>query len=58
VLAFVAVAELQVVPSLRDVRVLQERDIAAFKHLETGWRPDKAELVYTAARNRHTWIRP
>ncbi|MFT9787506.1 nuclease-related domain-containing protein [Streptomyces rhizosphaericola] len=58
VLAFVAVAELQVVPTLRDVRVLQERDIAAFKHLETGWRPDKAELVYAAARDRHTWIRP
>lgn len=57
VLAFVAVTELQVVPSLRDVRVLQERDIAAFKHLKTGWRPDKVELVYAAARDRHTWVR-
>lgn len=56
VLAFVAVAELQVVPSLRDVRVLQERDIAAFKHLKPGWRPDKVESVYTAARDRHTWV--
>lgn len=58
VLAFVAVAELQVVPSLRDVRVLQEPDIAAFKHLRTDWRPDKVESVYAAARDRHTWVRP
>ena len=56
-LVFVAAAELQVVPSLRDVRVLQERDIAAFKHLKVGWRPDKVELVYMAARDRHTWVR-
>ncbi|UQA94832.1 nuclease-related domain-containing protein [Streptomyces halobius] len=56
-LAFVAVADLKVVPSLRDVRVLQERDIAAFKHLKAGWRSDKVELVYTAARDRHTWVR-
>ncbi|WP_318295229.1 nuclease-related domain-containing protein [Streptomyces griseoaurantiacus] len=58
VLAFVAVAELQVVPSLRDVRVLQERDIATFKHLKSGWGPDKVELVYMAARDRRTWVRP
>ncbi|AYC39404.1 hypothetical protein DWG14_03641 [Streptomyces griseorubiginosus] len=57
VLAFVAVAELQVVPSLRDVRVLQEHDISAFKHLKSGLRPDKVELVYTAARDRRTWVR-
>ncbi|GAA2772384.1 NERD domain-containing protein [Streptomyces rameus] len=57
VLAFVAVAELRIVPSLRDVRVLQERDIAAFKRLKTGWGPDKVELVYTAARDRRTWVR-
>ncbi|MFL4905796.1 nuclease-related domain-containing protein [Streptomyces sp. MMS24-I2-30] len=56
VLAFVAVAELKVVPSLRDVRVLKERDIAVFKHLKTGWRPDKVELVYKAARDRRTWV--
>ncbi|MFF0891398.1 nuclease-related domain-containing protein [Streptomyces sp. NPDC003456] len=58
VLAFVAVAELQVVPSLRDVRVLQERDIATFKRLKAGWGPDKVELVYMAARDRRTWVRP
>ncbi|WP_086746989.1 nuclease-related domain-containing protein [Streptomyces scabiei] len=57
VLAFVAVAELTVVPSLRDVRVLQERDITAFKHLKGRWTSDKVELVYAAARDRHTWIR-
>jgi hypothetical protein len=56
VLAFVAVARLQVVPSLRDVHVLQERDIAALKHLKTDWRPDKVEAVYEAARDRRTWI--
>ncbi|MBU6531395.1 NERD domain-containing protein [Streptomyces sp. A108] len=58
VLAFVAVAELQVVPSLHDVRVLQERDIATFKHPKAGWGPDKVELVYMAARDRRTWVRP
>ncbi|MEU5311204.1 nuclease-related domain-containing protein [Streptomyces sp. NPDC021562] len=57
VLAFVAAARLQVVPSLRDVRVLQERDIAAFRHLKTAWRPDQVEAVYEAARDRRTWIR-
>ncbi|MFJ2737409.1 hypothetical protein [Streptomyces sp. NPDC087317] len=57
VLAFVAVARLQVVPSLRDVRVHQERDISALKHLKTDWRPDKAEAAYEAARDRRTWIR-
>ncbi|MFD4603330.1 hypothetical protein ACFWPQ_35565 [Streptomyces sp. NPDC058464] len=57
VLAFVAVARLQVVPSLWDVRVLQERDIAALKHLKADWRPDKVEAVYEAARDRRTWIR-
>ncbi|MFI6699207.1 nuclease-related domain-containing protein [Streptomyces sp. NPDC050509] len=57
VLAFVAVAELRVVPSLRDVRVLRERDIAAFKHLRAGWRPDEVEWVYAAARDRRTWVR-
>ncbi|MFF0010857.1 nuclease-related domain-containing protein [Streptomyces sp. NPDC005374] len=57
VLAFVAVADLQVVPSLRDVRVVQERDIAAFRHLKTDWRLDRVESVYTAARDRHTWVR-
>ncbi len=56
-LAFVAVAELKVVPSLRDVRVLRERDITVFKHLKADWRPDKVELVYTAARDCLTWVR-
>ncbi|MEI5135365.1 hypothetical protein RB199_28125 [Streptomyces libani] len=50
--SWVAVAELQVVPSLRDVRVFEERVIAAFNHLKTGWRPDKVELVYAAVRDR------
>ncbi|MFJ3497431.1 nuclease-related domain-containing protein [Streptomyces sp. NPDC086091] len=57
VLAFVAVAELKVVPSLRDVRVLQERDVTAFKHLKDVWTPESVELVYTAARDRRTWLR-
>ncbi|WP_281278653.1 nuclease-related domain-containing protein [Streptomyces diacarni] len=58
VLAFVAVAAVQVVPSLRDVHVLQEPDIAAFEHLRTDWRPGKIESVYAAARDRHTWVHP
>ncbi|MDF3140854.1 MULTISPECIES: nuclease-related domain-containing protein [unclassified Streptomyces] len=57
VLAFVAVAELIVVPTLRDVRVLREQDITVFKHLKAEWASGKAELVYQAARSRQTWTR-
>ncbi|WP_461006228.1 nuclease-related domain-containing protein [Streptomyces capparidis] len=55
VLAFVAPESLTVVPSLRDVRVVRERELSTFKRLPEVWTTDKAAAVYAAARDRRNW---
>jgi hypothetical protein len=56
VLAFVDAAELTVVPSLREVRVVQHREVAAFKRLKGVWTPADVERIYALARDRRIWM--
>ncbi|MGW7001537.1 nuclease-related domain-containing protein [Streptomyces sp. NPDC054933] len=55
VLAFVDAARVTVVPSLHDVRVVQDRGVAALKGLPRVWTSSDIETIYGAARNRRTW---
>ncbi|MFJ4737752.1 nuclease-related domain-containing protein [Streptomyces sp. NPDC088775] len=55
VLVFVRPAGLTVVPSLRDVRALDERGLAALAPLAGALRPEQVEAVYAVARDQRSW---
>ncbi|MFJ7997134.1 nuclease-related domain-containing protein [Streptomyces sp. NPDC096310] len=55
VLVFVSPAKLDVVPSLHDVQAIKHRDLSSFRKKRGILRPEEIELVYSAARIRHTW---
>ncbi|CAO5155851.1 Nuclease-like protein [Frankia sp. AiPs1] len=57
VLAFVEADTLKVTPSLRDVYANHHTQLAdAFAHATGVWSPDRVERIYTAARDRRTWL--
>ncbi|MGW6454943.1 nuclease-related domain-containing protein [Streptomyces sp. NPDC055078] len=56
VLVFVDPGRLTVVPSLRDVRVMGDREVWALRRGEEIWTPDRTEAVYAAARDSRTWV--
>ncbi|MEU4895697.1 nuclease-related domain-containing protein [Streptomyces sp. NPDC044780] len=56
VLAFVDTDTITVTPSLRDVRVVRDREFSSFKRLEGALTPREMEPIYGAARNRRTWL--
>jgi hypothetical protein len=55
VLAFMDTAKLTVVPSLRDVRVVGDREVCALGRLKGIWTPAEVEAIYQVARNARTW---
>ncbi|MDI5965025.1 nuclease-related domain-containing protein [Streptantibioticus silvisoli] len=55
VLAFVGTDRLTVVASLRDVRAIGHREIAALGRAGGVWSRRQAEVIYAAARERGTW---
>ncbi|MEV8563354.1 nuclease-related domain-containing protein [Streptomyces sp. NPDC051917] len=55
VLVFVGVSELKVVATQLDVRVYQERQVAALAPLTGVLTEEQAERVYSVARHRHAW---
>ncbi|MCS0635111.1 NERD domain-containing protein [Streptomyces sp. LP05-1] len=54
-LVFVRPARLDVVPTLRDVRALRERDLTAYGRVTGKLHPGQVEALYTAARDRRAW---
>ncbi|WP_328949555.1 NERD domain-containing protein [Streptomyces sp. NBC_00184] len=55
VLVFVRPAGLTVVPSLHDVRALDDRGLAALAPLVGALRPEQVEAVYAVARDQRSW---
>ncbi|MFF3320748.1 nuclease-related domain-containing protein [Streptomyces sp. NPDC002889] len=55
VIVFVGVSELKCVVTLLDVRIYQEREIAALGPLHGVLNPDQIERVYQVARHRKAW---
>lgn len=55
VLAFVDPGRLTTVPSMRDVRIVSDQDLGAFKRLKAEWTTDRITTVYSVARDRRTW---
>lgn len=56
VLAFVGVEKLTVLPSLLDVRVLQHRELSAFKRATGVWTPTEVATIHASAKDRRTWL--
>ncbi|EHM27365.1 hypothetical protein SPW_4088 [Streptomyces sp. W007] len=54
-LVFVRPADLTVVPSLRDVRALNERALASLAPLAGALLPEQVEAVYAVARDQRSW---
>ncbi|MCP3821717.1 NERD domain-containing protein [Streptomyces sp. A3M-1-3] len=57
VLAVVAAARLEVVPSLHDVRVLRDVEVRTLGTLGGELKPADVESLYATARDRRTWLR-
>ncbi|MFC5251258.1 nuclease-related domain-containing protein [Streptomyces nigrescens] len=55
-LVFVGAKQVDVVPTLQDVRVIRGREVAALGPLRGALKPEEVELIYTAARDRRTWV--
>jgi Nuclease-related domain len=56
VLVLVAAARVTVAPTLRDVRVLREHEIAALGSRGGVHKPADIEVIHGVARDRHTWL--
>jgi hypothetical protein len=55
VLAFVGVERLTTVPTLRDVRVVRQREVSAFKGMTGVWTPAEVDAIYVSACRQRTW---
>ncbi|MGW7572484.1 nuclease-related domain-containing protein [Streptomyces sp. NPDC054765] len=55
-LVFVGAKQVDVVPTLHDVRVIRGRDVSSLGPLSGALKPEEVELIYTAARDRRTWV--
>ncbi|MGI3197663.1 nuclease-related domain-containing protein [Streptomyces sp. GLT-R25] len=56
VLIFVSAANIVVEPSLRDVKVIKDGEISAFRRHERVLAPEEIDSVYAVARDRRTWL--
>lgn len=56
VLVFVGASKIDKVPSLHDVRVYQEREVAALGPLGGALSPAQIEKIYAVARDRRNWL--
>ncbi|WP_405882470.1 NERD domain-containing protein [Streptomyces sp. NBC_01136] len=57
VLALAGPADLDVLTPLREVRVLQDTDLASLSRLGGVLKPADVEALHAMARDRHTWLR-
>ncbi|MEU8828130.1 nuclease-related domain-containing protein [Streptomyces sp. NPDC048636] len=55
VLAFVDIDRVTVVPSLRDVRVVRDREFSSFTGMAGIWTPGETDAIHGAARDPRTW---